>query len=227
MNIALTKKSSNAKVGAIPVTTSSKASCPPACPLLDNGCYASAGFHTNMHWNKVTSGERGGSVAALREGLQAYRGSKAAKQNKGLWRHNVAGDLIGQDDILDGASLRSLVAANEGLRGFTYTHYPLGLGDNEALIREANSQGFTVNVSCNSPQEALSAPSDLPRVTIVPSDYWTTGDKQGDIIRCPAETRDEVTCASCQLCQRSTRSVVVGFTVHGTKSKAADIIARA
>ena len=64
-NIAFTKKSSNKKVGPIPVTTSSKTTCPASCPMLENGCYASAGFHTNMHWNKVTSGERGTDVAGF------------------------------------------------------------------------------------------------------------------------------------------------------------------
>jgi len=220
MNIAYTHRSSNAKVGKIPVTTSSKATCPTECPMLANGCYASAGFHTNMHWDKVTSGERGTPMAGLVEHIN--------KLPKGqLWRHNVAGDLIpdhmGQ---IDSNALAELTRANKGKRGFTYTHYDPSNPINRNAIAEANRGGFTVNVSHNSPQEALAANHGQPRVTIVPSDYWTTGDTVGPIVRCPAETRDKVTCKTCKLCSVSTRKVIVGFTVHGTQSKKADIIAR-
>lgn len=221
-HIAFTKRSSNAKVGPIPVTTSSKATCPSACPMLENGCYASAGFHTNMHWNKVTSGERGTPLAGLCKTIRALPEGT-------LWRHNVAGDLIGADNRISGPALWDLASANTGRRGFTYTHYPITEGDNQALIEGANRVGFTVNVSCNSPQEAIAtqARTSAPVVTIAPSDYWTNGDKVGPIVRCPAETRDTVTCKTCQLCQRSEREVIVGFTVHGSQAKKADIIARA
>lgn len=221
-HIAFTKKSSNAKVGKIPVTTSSKVTCPSACPMLANGCYASAGFHTNLHWNKVTSGERGTPLAGLCDTIRKLPEGQ-------LWRHNVAGDLIGADNAINGPALWELASANTGRRGFTYTHYPVDHGDNKALIEGANRVGFTVNVSCNSPQEAQATLGTIqaPVVTIVPSDFWTQGDKVGDIVRCPAETRDEVTCETCQLCQRADRKVIVGFTVHGAQAKNADIIARA
>ena len=222
MNIGYTHRSSNAKVGKIPVTTSSKKTCPTECPMLDNGCYASAGFHTNMHWDKVTSGERGGSMDALC--------TQVRKLPEGqLWRHNVAGDLQPTDDgLIDSRALWQLVAANTGRRGFTYTHYSPYKLDNLAAIEGANRAGFTVNISANSPSEAqaLKDNTQAPVVTIVPSDYWATGDKVGDIVRCPAETREEVTCKTCKLCSVATRDVIVGFTVHGTQAKKADIIAR-
>ena len=189
--------------------------------MLDNGCYASAGFHTNMHWDKVTSGERGGPMAALVEHIRKLPEGQ-------LWRHNVAGDLQPDTDgQIDRDALSDLVRANKGRRGFTYTHYTMGNIVNVGALEYANSNGFTINVSHNSPQEALEATHGQPRVTIVPSDYWATGDKVGDIVRCPAETRDEVTCKTCKLCSVATRDVIVGFTVHGTQAKKADVIARA
>ena len=43
---------------------------------------------------------------------------------------------------------------------------------------------------------------------------------------CPAQLRDDVTCASCQLCQRQARAGIVGFRAHGASYKKADAIAR-
>lgn len=221
MKIAFTKKSSNQKVGTMPVTVSSKTTCPPSCPLLENGCYASAGFHTNLHWNKVTTGERGVSMDTLCASIAALKPDT-------IWRHNVSGDLAGADDTIDGPALYKLANANTGRRGFTYTHYPLSVGDNAAYIAGANRIGFTVNVSTNSVREALQVrrDTDLPVVTIVGPEFWNTGDRVGPVVRCPAETRDAVTCKTCKLCSVSDRRDIVAFTVHGGGSKKAlDVIA--
>jgi hypothetical protein len=220
-HIAYTHRSSNAKVGKIPVTTSSKTTCPSSCPLLDNGCYASAGFHTNMHWNKVTSGERGTPIAGLCASI--------AKLPEGqLWRHNVAGDLIGtEDNVIDQQALYDLTVANKGRRGFTYTHYPMSHSGNQSIVRKANQEGFTINVSTNTVLEAIATheATGLPTVTIVAPEFWAEGDRVGNVVRCPAETRDTVTCKTCKLCSVSTRRDIVAFTVHGTKAKAANLIA--
>ena len=221
IHIAFTKRSSNAKVGKIPVTTSSKATCPSSCPLLDNGCYASAGFHTNMHWNKVTSGERGTPLAQLCETV--------AKLPEGqLWRHNVAGDLIGtSDNVIDQQALYDLTMANKGRRGFTYTHYPMNHSGNQSIVRKANAEGFTVNVSTNTVAEALATQeaTGLPVVTIVAPEFWQGAHRREGVVQCPAEYKDKVTCATCKLCSVATRKDIVGFTVHGTKAKAANVIA--
>mgnify|MGYP001409322190 CR=1 FL=1 len=59
----LTNKSGNIKTGKMAVSTSSRKTCDAkACPFhKDNGggCYAESGYHLRMHWDKVTSGERG------------------------------------------------------------------------------------------------------------------------------------------------------------------------
>jgi len=59
----LTNKSGNFKTGKMAVSTSSRKTCDAkACPFhKDNGggCYAEEGYHLRMHWDKVTSGERG------------------------------------------------------------------------------------------------------------------------------------------------------------------------
>ena len=218
-NVQLVKKSSNAKTGPIPTTTSSRSTCPPACPLAGaGGCYAEAGHYTRMNWDKVDSGERGVSYSQFTKAISMLKPDT-------LWRHNVAGDLSGANDIIDTEALEELVAANTGRRGFTYTHYPMDNQGNLTAISQANVGGFTVNVSHNTPQEAIAATHGQPKVTLVPEDYWANGNRVDGIVRCPAETSDTITCATCQLCQRSSRKDIVGFTVHGTRKASANIIA--
>ena len=220
MNYHMTKRSGNKKVGPIPVTVSHKDTCPDACPLKDNGCYASAGFHTRMHWDKVTSGERGTNWEDFLSKIEALPQGQ-------LWRHNVSGDLKGRDNLIHRRSLVALTRANEGKRGFTYTHYPVDSPNNLSAIRAANRRGFTVNVSADSTEEALDTHKRyrVPTVTIVPSDYWAEGNKVDTIARCPAEYKD-TNCKECGLCQKADRGVIVGFTVHGTQAKKAEVIAR-
>ena len=224
MNVHFVRKSSNAKTGPIPTTTSPRSSCPQECPLAgDGGCYAEAGYYTRMNWDKVDSGERGDTWDTFL--------SKVRKLPEGqLWRHNVAGDLPPDDTgRINGPRLWDIVAANTGRKGFTYTHYNPHDEHNRGFIEGANRVGFTINVSCNSPEEALAMQGTIeaPLVTIVPGDYWgEDGKRKGSIVRCPAEYRDDVSCAKCGLCQRADRKDIVGFTVHGARAKRADVIAR-
>lgn len=220
MNVQFVRKSSNAKTGPIPTTTSPRASCPVECPLAgDGGCYAEAGYYTRMNWDKVDTGERGDS-------WDVFIGKVRKLPEGQLWRHNVAGDLPQTTEgTIDSVLLSELSRANTGRKGFTYTHYT-PQGDNLDAIAGANRAGFTVNVSHNSPHEALAATHGQPRVTLVPVDYWgDNGKRAGSIVRCPAEYNDSVSCATCGLCQRADRKDIVGFTVHGTRSKAANTIA--
>ena len=84
VNVHISKKSSNSKVGKIPVTTSEAGTCPTTCPMWD-GCYAKTGPQS-WHWRKVTAGERGGTW----DDLATFVSQLNAGQ---LWRHNVSGDL--------------------------------------------------------------------------------------------------------------------------------------
>ena len=222
-NLQFIKKSSNKKLGKIPATTSPRQTCPPSCPLIGKGgCYGDSGFHTRLNWDKVDAGERG------QEYSQAM--SEINKLPDGqLWRHNVVGDLQGANDRIDGRALKQLTAANRGKRGFTYTHYPV-VG-NRLKIQTANANGFTVNISANNPVQARQIKAkypQLPVVTVVPDNFWHDGqNRQQNIVRCPAETSERITCSTCKLCQVSDRKDIVGFTVHGARKNAANIIASA
>jgi hypothetical protein len=142
-----------------------------------------------------------------------------------LWRHNQAGDLPGNGLEIDGAALGDLVKANQGRRGFTYTHYNPRQGRNAAYIKGCNDFGFTVNLSANTPEHAdeLAALNLGPVVTVLPIEQkentLTPGGRK--IVVCPATIRDDVSCATCKLCAISNRAAIIGFPAHGTQAKKA------
>ena len=214
MYFYLNMKSGNQKTGIMPVSTSSKDTCPSTCPLREKGCYAKSG-PLAFHWAKVTSGERGtdwkGFLSKVRE---IPEGS--------LWRFNQAGDLVGKNDRINSVALRSLTLANKGKRGYSYTHYPL-TSENVKSLRNANDNGFTVNVSTNRIQEVDKAmETGLPVVTVLP--VGTTGrvhttEGGNKVLVCPATLGREITCRECGLCQKRDRSFAIGFIAHGIGKK--------
>jgi len=222
MQTHLTLVSRNVKTGPIPVSTTSAESCPSACPFNNaNGCYAASG-PLALHWRKVTNGLSGDSYGAFLD--------KVSRLMKGqLWRHNQAGDLIGEGDTLDTQALALLVKANKGKRGFTYTHKPLATQAERDAIRDANKGGFTVNLSGNTLDHADSL-VDLaiaPVVVVLPHDATsnTVTPKGRKVVVCPATQREDISCASCGLCQKQ-RDSIVGFPAHGTSKRKADLIAQ-
>jgi hypothetical protein len=223
-NYHFTLKSRNAKTGPIPTTVTSADTCPEACPLKAKGCYAKGG-PLAMHWRAVTEGARGGSLQALCDDVAALPANT-------LWRHNVAGDLPGEGDTIDKGAMLALISANEGKRGFTYTHKPAQHGANGDLLRFANAKGFTVNLSANTLAHAdqLAALNIGPVVVVQDAVEGTRADTvtpQGrKVATCPATYRDDVTCASCGLCAVRDRKVIVGFPAHGAAKRAAATIAK-
>lgn len=221
MQVHLTLKSSNSKTGAIPVSTTSKHSCPDTCSFKKGGCYA-LDYHLNMHWNKVTNEERGTN-------WQTFCNTIAGFKPDTLWRHNQAGDLPGQNNLIDTDKLQQLVEANSGKNGFTYTHYPLDQGNNLAAIKAANAAGFTINISTeNIPAADQAYNLGLPSTVVLSSDPGTSTFKTpagNTIAVCPAQLKDDVSCKTCALCQKVDRKVIVGFIAHGSsKAKVIKIL---
>jgi len=175
-------------------------------------CYADSG-PLALHWRAVSAGTRGTtwgqftqSIAALPEGQ--------------LWRHNQAGDLPQAGGTVDAVKLGQLVAANAGRRGFTYSHHRDAAS--LAWIKHANAWGFTVNLSANDLADAdyLADQNAGPVVVVVPSTQTRniTTPKGRAVVICPATQRDDVSCATCQLCQRQ-RAAIVAFPAHGSRQR--------
>ena len=221
--VHLTLKSKNEKTGNIPVSTTTAKACPSTCPFNNkNGCYAESG-PLAIHWRKVTEGERGTDWNTFCDSVSNFPEGQ-------LWRANQAGDLPHNNGKVSRRLVRKLVDANKGRKGFGYTHHLPHLGDNSRIIKHANKNGFTINLSANNLSNAdeMKALGIAPVVTVLPS--TVNGDEtptvltpQGNkVVVCPATYRDNVNCASCGLCQKSNRSCIVGFPAHGSMKKRVD-----
>lgn len=218
--IQFTRNSRNSKTGPMPVTTTSEETCPQACPLKHNGCFADSG-PLALLWRKVT--ERKAGIAWS----DAMAQIKALPKGT-LWRHNQAGDLPGDGNVIDHVAMSDLIDANRGKRGFTYTHKPL-FAHNAAQIRHANDSGFTVNLSANTLEHAdeLANTGIGPVVVVLPADQTrATKTPNGRTVAvCPASISETVNCVTCGLCAVRDRKAIIGFPAHGASKRKASAVA--
>lgn len=224
----ITKKSSNRKVGPIMVTTSSRETCPNACPFKANGCYADGGPLRGL-WDKLTATDAGETFKSGRANIEVKSHTELLEaimdQPEGaLWRHNQAGDLPGEGDTINEGEFMDIVSANQGRNGFTYTHKPMTEA-NRRMVCDANRNGFTVNVSANNLEHADQL-ADLevgPVVTVVDPDQLenTTTPAGRTVVICPVVTGKTESCATCKLCAKSNRKSIVGFPAHGAAKRKA------
>ena len=217
MKFTFIPASSNRKTGPMPTVYASRETCPESCPMYRSACYAE-GFHTMLQWNRTTLA--GIDLDSLIQKLERLPKGQ-------IWRYGIAGDLPGTGEEIDAYALGRIVKANRGKKGFAYSHKktPEAL----AWIKHANQWGFTVNASADNAAEADTlAAQGLPVAVIVPMDTpkHSTTPQGRPIIVCPAQTREGMTCALCQLCANPDRQSIVGFRAHGTKARQADAIAR-
>jgi hypothetical protein len=236
--VSLVMRSENVKTGSMPVATISNASCPPSCPFIGHGCYAGYG-KASIHWRRVSRGERGVN-------WQTFCNSVAKEIfPTQIWRYGQAGDLPHKAGKIDTGKLNMLVLSNKGKRGYGYTHHELN-DHNVKALRHANTNGLTLNVSCETPEKVDRAASlGLPAVTVLPASYGRTKDESlsdymlrmkgmnlvtpegNKVWICPATYQDNMTCKVCKVCaipQRFTagadpRAVIPGFPAHGVGKK--------
>ena len=234
MHIHFTPISANRKTGPIMVTTQSEDTCPPSCPFKGRGCYASSGGPLTGHWAKVSSGARQKSwedfLAAVK-GL--WKGS--------LWRYGQAGDLPGVGNRIDVEKLREIVSANRGKCGYAYSHKPVlprakstkpsqYVLRNREAIKEANANGFVINLSADSLKDAdRKVALGIGPVAVVVSEdpaKWPRTTPAGHrVVICPNTTKG-LTCAQCGLCAAAGRKSIVGLPAHSSgKRKVEAIIA--
>lgn len=222
--VHLTLKSRNEKVGPIPVSTTESKSCPTACPFKKSGCYADGG-PLALFWGKIDRGLAGVSWAE-------FCGQVSALPEGQLWRHNQAGDLPTADGVhIDTQAMHQLIKANEGRKGFTYTHHDMAHYDNRHIVDLANYHGFTVNLSGNNLAHADQL-ADLavgPVVAVVAEDHpeHSTTPAGRKVVVCPEQTGKAKSCATCALCQKADRAVIVAFRAHGVSKRKAIAIATA
>ena len=136
-------------------------------------------------------------------------------------------DCTGTDETRDSNVHGASDKSTEGRRGITYCRKtPFGK-INANAIAKANRDGFTINLSANNLDHAdrLADLGIAPVVTVLPSDGTSTTTPSGrKVVQCPATSRDDVSCKTCQLCQRQ-REVIVGFPAHGAAHRKANAVA--
>ncbi len=224
----ITRISENRWTGPILVTTSPRFTCPLSCALRKGAsvstaglCYAEHGALGGFVWTLLDRAAVGASIlnGTRVHGFDELLFAVRSLEPGSLWRHNVAGDLPSNDrTTIDTVALRAIVDANKGRRGFTFTHYDVLTNSiNRQAIREANANGFTINLSANS----LAHADELADVSIGPVTVILRADttqntktaKGRIVVVCPNESRG-VTCAKCGLCARQ-RSTIIGFPASG------------
>jgi len=212
MKVLLTMKSSNGKTGPIPVSTVEEASCPDACPLKESRvCYAKHG-PISWHWSAVPTNPKATS-------WEEYCGKIADLPRGIVWRHAQAGDLYGENDILNREEVLRLASAARGTLSIVFTHYP-DTSHNVSVLQEAKREGMMVNLSCDSFEEVdRKMAHGLPCTVALPVDYEGPMETPGGhkIVPCVHDTKG-ISCAECKLCARD-RKVVIGFRATGAKKK--------
>lgn len=216
LRVKFVRESGNRKTGPIPVSMTSARTCPTTCPWYGRGCYAEQHM-VAIHWRRLSDGAGVEWDAFLEQVVELPAGQ--------IWRHNEAGDLPGDGEEIDPVLLRQLVRANKGKRGFTYTHKKYAQAEwlyNHFAIRHANQNGFAINISADSLEEAdLAMDMGHPAVVVLPLDAPIRGNETPagrTVVVCPAEWSEKVTCQKCGLCAVSDRKSVVGFRAHGDRA---------
>lgn len=223
--IAVTEKSSNAKTGKMMVTKSDRNTCPSSCPFYRDGCYGEYG-PVSWHWKKMEVGTNATGTPVETDWDCALAKISALPEDV-IWRHNEVGDLPSGKtcEDINKDLLKDLVSANGDSKGFTYTH-KTKTKKNLQLIKFANDNGFTINLSADSLDHAdeLVKENVGPVAVVLPIDQKTNlktpnGNK---VVICPNVTHKK-TCKDCGLCQISSRKVVVGLPAHGVKKKSVSL----
>jgi hypothetical protein len=134
----------------------------------------------------------------------------------------VVGDLVSADGSFDIGHVRAIAAVGKDvdLKVFGYTHaWPIMTAGDVMRVRAA---GYVLNASCETEADVSRAVS-LGMPSVITGDAWEEGSIVAGrrIVTCPAQTREDVTCASCGLCAKPDRSCTVRFLIHGTARKQA------
>jgi len=207
--VVTVKASKNAKIGEAAATYAAQQTCPSACPLRNAGCYAESG---NVRY--VTQRLNRTRARPLTIAREEARQIDALPGDRPLRVHVVG-------DCPTDASARLVSAAMErytqrsGMPAWTYTH---AWRD----VKRASWGNASVLASCESTADVRKAQRKGYATAIVIDGEGPTDTR---IVKCPAQTHSDVTCASCRLCMDAPRlhagRISIAFQVHGAGKNAA------
>lgn len=195
--------------------------CPGRCPWAKTGhCYGRNG-NCYKHFRDVSEGKTGTPVSML----PAQVFAKGCGQ---YVRVNITGDMAipGTDDLSQ-EFVDTIIRAYPRefvMELYTYTHCALS-GRNLHIMRDAIARGFTINASCERPEQVKKAIANgVPAVLVVKHMPESKLEKDGvTYIKCPNQVKGTNKCAHCKLCMHGDRRECVVFEYHG-KRKAPDFL---
>lgn len=211
-NVHIVAQSSNSKTGPIPATYRPESTCPDTCPFLRNGCYGTGRiFHLADKYSQSLAVQD--AIGILRK----------ARKDARLIRDRVVGDVVNASGDIDWDYLVGISWASfkSGMQVFGYTH-AWRLFSRWDVIR-LKRMGYVMNASTESLQDARQAIALGFPVVITNAEIpeGTTVDGRR-IVTCPAQTRDDVNCATCGLCAKPDRKAIIRFIPHGSAKRLAE-----
>ena len=214
--------SANKKTGHMPVTYRPMTTCPPDCVFLPSGpiggCYGTGRI--------FAMADRRAMYLTIAQAISEIQKSRPTKARVKYLRDRVVGDVITPDMTMDRNYLQAIsdVARHEGLIPFGYTHAWRYFTRRD--VQFIKRIGYVMNASCETVEDVEVAVSLGLLPTIVDNDLPEGAIVAGyRVVTCPAQTRDEVTCASCGLCAKAQRKALVRFRIHGTaRNKAIEAV---
>ena len=193
-----------------------KQTCPPSCPLRDNGCYAHPCNSKRLERIAKDGNWTADEIIAAEAKLAKEKFPDP--QGLALCLHDGGGDVttVGQAKMV--AGLADWWLANRGTALWTYTHSAawipraafrrasvLGSCDTVEDIKRVVSMGYA-------PAVIVPALSPDGQVFQVPGTGWS-------LAPCPAQTLSGLTCSECRLCwaddKLRARNLGIAFRKHG------------
>jgi hypothetical protein len=220
------KNSKLSSTGSVDCTYSSiEATCPTSCELRNSGCYAKQSYVgiVNSRLNKEAIGFSKLQVARSEARCIDSSYAGAAIPHDRHMRLHVSGDstTIKGSKLINSAVGRWKKRGDGSNKVWSYTHawqtIPKKIWSNVSML-----------ASIDKVEQASFAREQGYAPAIVVSQF--DGDKVFTLdgsatkwIPCPAQTKEKVTCASCNLCTRSEflyqKNMGIAFQAHGVKTK--------
>ena len=212
--------SQNSKIGKAATTYAAQDSCPTTCPFFDGGgCYAEHG-PTGMYITApLNAAAKASKVPPTPESVAQWEAdvidALKVKPGRPLRIHTV-GDCKTAPAAALVAGAAERYVAREGGPAWTYTHAW------RVVPREAWGD-VNVLASCETTGEVKAAHKRGYATALVVDEFPSPRrfEKDGvSVVPCPAQTKENVNCATCRLCMNSERlhktETTIGFAVHGT-----------
>lgn len=217
MRFRLVETSGNRKTGPISVISSSRDTCPEACPLKGWACYGET-HPIRYLWDKVTV--EGYGLEDLCQKLNSI-------MDGSILRYGDVGDLPGDGEYLDEDKCYKLAEAMDKnkFKAFGYTHYCMDKGQNLAVVKGLAEKGLSINISTTNPRDAVRfVKIGLPVVLAVANQTHKSIYQGIKMVPCFATKNvPDAYCITCgrgkPWCWRTDRKFVITFKAHGVRKR--------